>query len=127
MVNGRSLTEPAPHGFLESSIPNSALQVLINGVTGRSGVQPLCKLVHFQHGNRVDDECIRCDPKRNEKSPLAFSKDYKKEAYGKSPKGNGANELPDTERWHHSVRTTPVLKPRIVENQFQQHGASRKY
>ena len=73
-------------------------------------------LVHLQHGNHVDDKRIGYGPNRDEDSPLAFSKRCKDETHDKSPKGNSTDELPDSGGWHQSMRTTTVVKPRIVEN-----------
>ena len=89
--------------------------------SGRRRCWHSSNLVHLQHRNHVDDERIGYGPNRDEDSPIAFSKDCKDEAYSKSANGNAANELPDSGGWHQSVRTTTVMKPRIVENQFQQH------
>src|ERR1700719_1960042 len=101
--------------------PRSRRQNHTERAYGKLGYWHGSNLVHLQRGNHVDDEPIGYGPNRNEDSPLAFSKDCKDETRGKSPKSNSADKLPDSGRWHQSVRTTTVVKPRIVENQFQQH------
>ena len=120
--NGNREVELVFHGSSPEIKSRHSTATLVPGKRGnrRSWYwhQPL---VHIQHENHVYNKSVGRGPNRNVDSPPTFSKCSQNETGHESAKGNSADELPDSGRWHQSVWTSTVVKPRIKENEFQHH------